>query len=462
MRENPRSFVDVTAGKIDADGRSWIEVMPTAEKARNGRWYFTITTADLEALVAYVSDNPGKIPVDRDHKGAEGDTRAAGWFTGEALLVKAGETNPDGDKQTRDSAWAQVEWTPTAAQEIRDGEFKFISPEWRMARHDAKTGLGTKLTALIAATLTNRPFFRELAPVGSEDDPYFIEDGRLTALHRLHGDDVAETLRALATDPNDSPARARARAAIEAIDISTERTPVNPETLKLLGLADDATDEQITEKIAELKAAAAKEPEPAPDPKEHEMDTKTLAAALKLADDADDAAILAGIKQLQETVETTTGLSAEALEKFQALAIRGVEADRQLAELKAQAEKRLHESERDALLAKAVEEGRILPVHKEPLAAMYDLDPAACKAMVEASPKRAFREVGSNEPGPGDRPAPRVMTDKVGNVIAAVEDPDWLDNQAQAILRAKGKTLRNATPDEYAEALEEATLTARS
>lgn len=152
---NPRGFVVLAAAGIDAEGRQWIELMPTASKSRNGPWYFTITPDDLETYAQSIRDQPGLIPVDYDHEGADGgSTRAAGWFTGEAEV--RGEV-----------LFAEVKWTPKAVEEIEAGEFKRISPEMSFHKKDAKTGLLTKAKALIAATLTNRPFFGELAPVAA-------------------------------------------------------------------------------------------------------------------------------------------------------------------------------------------------------------------------------------------------------------------------------------------------------
>lgn len=240
------------------------------------------------------------------------------------------------------------------------------------------------------------------------------------------------------------------------------------DTLKVfataLGLSEDADENTITAAIAAQTAKASKAD--ALETKLSELvatEAKNVEVrkALGIAEDADDATTLAAIRELQETLETTTGLSAETLEKFQALAVRGVENDRRLAEFERETAQKLHVEQRDTLLAKAVEEGRILPVHKEYLAGLYDIDPAKCKAMIDASPKRAFREIGSSEPGPEDRPQPRTITDRHGNTVAAVEDPDWIDRKALQILAEKGKTFDEATEDEYAKALTQAVAAAR-
>ncbi|HXH95544.1 MAG TPA: phage protease, partial [Thermoanaerobaculia bacterium] len=158
------------ATEVGGDGTSWIEVMPAVTEAKNGPYFFTITKEDLGLLVADIEAHPDKISIDYDHAGAEkGDTRAAGWYTGEAQVVLAGEKTPRGDTAEQDSVWAKVKWTPKAVQEIRDGEFRFVSAEWSMETKDSKSGLWTKFEELAASTLTNRPFFKDLAPVTAKE-----------------------------------------------------------------------------------------------------------------------------------------------------------------------------------------------------------------------------------------------------------------------------------------------------
>lgn len=158
-----RSFTAIAAvGAIGDDNRQWIEVMPTADKARNGRWYFTITRDDLDTYAAYIRDNADRIMVDRDHEGAteNGSTKAAGWFTGQTEIVDDPARGP--------ILTAEVQWTPTAKQQIEDGEFRFISGEFGFEDRDKKTGLMTKAKDFVAATLTNRPFFTNLAALAAD------------------------------------------------------------------------------------------------------------------------------------------------------------------------------------------------------------------------------------------------------------------------------------------------------
>lgn len=201
----------LTAEDITEDGRQWIHVMPVAEKAKNGPWFFTITRADLDTYADFVRANPERIPVDYDHGGgrtqAGGSTRAAGWFTGKAIVIDPGARRPTKAQDAAESPelWAEVKWTPRALQEVRDGEFRFISPEFSFEERDTKTGLMTKAKELVAATLTNRPFFRQLAPVTAHELPEELLAGVADAF----GAEVAADL-----SSDDEEARQRAVEAI--------------------------------------------------------------------------------------------------------------------------------------------------------------------------------------------------------------------------------------------------------
>ena len=180
------------------DGRSWIQVLLTAEKARNGPWFFTITADDLAGYARSIAGGAWRIPIDRDHGGDRSnrdlrDTRAAGWFTGQSQVLEAGAIRPDGSNEPAPGPelWAEVKWTPKALDEIRDGEYRFISPTWSFAQKDNKTGLMTKAKEIIAATLTNRPFF-EMAPVKASEE----EIASLDYIIACYDEEISEQVRA--------------------------------------------------------------------------------------------------------------------------------------------------------------------------------------------------------------------------------------------------------------------------
>lgn len=190
----------VLAADLDFSGKSWVDVMPTCTEARNGRFFFTVTRPDLEVFAASIAANPGRIPVDYDHDGARdgGSTKAAGWFTGQTVV--------------RDGVLrAEVEWTPAAQVAIRSGEYRFLSPEFSFEDRDAKTGLMTRAKRLLAATLTNRPFFNDMAAVTATNlRSEMLTHEQRVVLAREHFDKIDKSGRGLRAPEEQVEAHVRA------------------------------------------------------------------------------------------------------------------------------------------------------------------------------------------------------------------------------------------------------------
>lgn len=445
VTRNPRGFVLLAAEQITDEGLQWIEVMPTAEKARNGRWYFTVTTDDLETFAQSIRDQPGLIPVDYDHEGAgDGSTRAAGWFTGQARVENG-------------VLLAEVRWTPKAVEEIRAGEYKRISPEFSFRDVDKKTGLLTRAKEILAATLTNRPFFRELAPVGTEVvwqpnggleqlrqklhtalDPGPLDQAHYWVMDVTAGAALVQEYQSnrtwvvpfVTSDAGDVVPAAAAEwteaqqewvaAAREAARQNTGRRPFtsketampNQETLKALGLADDATDEQIEEAV---KASVAKTAE---------LERENT--------------------ELKATAATTEDGRVEKLEQ-----------------LLTEERVRRVTGEREQVLAQAVRDGRIVPAQKDALIVAFggeqpdDASVTALRAFVDTAPVRTNKEIGSGGEGeqePDITNARKVYTQPgpKGNILPD-EDSLKLDVAARKHLTDRGKT--TFTDTEYLEAI---------
>lgn len=226
---NPRSFAAVAAEHIGDDNKQWIEVLPTCTEAKNGPWLMTITAGDLEAYAESIRRNGDKIPVDYDHEGATGgSTKAAGWLTG-AARVTTTDRGPILE--------AEVQWTPDGAAAVRNGDFRMISSEFNFHDRDKKSGLLTKAKEFIAATLTNRPYFRQLAPVASQ-----LDDLQVAALAADLEVPAEEFARFLTTHGGRAASRKEHQ-----VDASV--------LAKSLGLPEDATEEQITEAVTAAQAA---------------------------------------------------------------------------------------------------------------------------------------------------------------------------------------------------------------
>lgn len=135
--------IDVNA----VDGGKWVMLLPLGRFAgRDGRGpYDGGTVAQMAAFVEATKKRAGgtDLVVDYDHQSifaavpkVGGTAPAAGW-------IKELEVRDNG-------LWGRVEWTERAAQAIKAGEYRYISPVYT----HKKTG---ELTVLICAGLTNTP-----------------------------------------------------------------------------------------------------------------------------------------------------------------------------------------------------------------------------------------------------------------------------------------------------------------
>lgn len=527
MTPKARGLVVIAAAQIGDDGVQWIEVMPTADKARNGRWFFTITSDDLDTYAASIQASAGLIPVDYDHEGSEGgSTVAAGWFTGETRIVQAGEESPAGESQDHLSLWAQVKWTPQAAQEIQDGRFKRISPEYTFAERDSKTGLLTKAKEIIAATLTNRPFFRELAPVGAADGGVVWDEStgyvqRMQEINSaLNGDsdrwrywvmDVGDG-KALVCEGDDywvvpftlnadgeaqpapqsewtpaeqqyvsAPAEAMQSLGRKVAEASAnfpgfaginvggeaapnEGDPMDPKILAALGLPEDADDATVLAAVADAKKKADAAAELEEERKRLRtratnggttVSNEDLIAALGLSDDADEAEVLAAVRQAKAGADRLEQTESENED------MKGVGAKNRALETRLKVLEAERMSERvQRILTDGVRAGKVFPAEKASLAKQFARNPDGLAEIIDARPDHAFSLTGR---GHGDE---IEEGDDIVSVKAefASEEADGVDTdsarlhvRATQILREQGK--RNPTEAEYLEALDQAQTT---
>jgi hypothetical protein len=118
------------------DDLQWIEVAPDRREGAERPVVLHDHRRRPPAFAESIRSQPAPIPVDYDH--AEQGTRAAGWFTGQTQVVADGEENPAGETQDRTSLWAEVKWTPQGADDVKNGVFKRISPEWSQLREEGQ------------------------------------------------------------------------------------------------------------------------------------------------------------------------------------------------------------------------------------------------------------------------------------------------------------------------------------
>lgn len=426
--------------QIDGQGRSWVQVMQTGDRLRNGRYHFTITLPDLATYAQSIESNAGRIQMDYDHPDPSNarDTRAAGWFTGQTKVLAAGDVRPDGSGQPADDPelWSEVQWTPRAQQEIRDGEYRFVSPEFSFQERDAKTGLMTKAKAFLCATLTNRPFFR-MQPVTAAD----LDDGFLQALADRFGVAV-EDLTAIAADPS-KPYGDVEYADPGVLEDGKKRYPLDTEDhiraawsyINQEKNAGQYTADQLASIKSKIGAAmkriganvTATEGEDMPD-------MKAVATALGLPEDATEDQIVAAAKAKTDSpgddknvVKLTNAQHAE----LEAKAALGVKASQDLAEMKVTT--MFDDAERD---------NRMAPAERDTLTALcksgdsFDDDRiAGVKAALDARPKGSFKEQGTG--GDGKPGTATAATAEAADEFASAHADDVDDDSVKVHVRAE-------------------------
>lgn len=224
--------------------RQLVQIMAVTDGvATNGPFKFEVTQSDLESYAASIRAAGDRRPIDYDHTGADGgSTVAAGWFTGVAE-VRPGEL------------WAEVEWTSIAADQIRNKQFRFFSPEFDFHERD-KQGVLRKAKDILAGTLTNRPFFNRMAPVTATKEDQMtdvVNPDILKALGLDEKSDLAAVVAAIAAKTEETE---QAKADAEKVTAQLAVRPdLKPDDLKSL-IASAAKGEQAAKELHDMRRDA--------------------------------------------------------------------------------------------------------------------------------------------------------------------------------------------------------------
>jgi phage I-like protein len=218
------------------------------------------------------------VPLDYQHgeDPAKGG-RAAGWVL--AMDLK------------EDGLYWHVQMTPTALQEIRDGEWRYFSPEYAEEWQEPRSR-NTFNNVVFAGALTNSPFLKGIAPLNlSELSVTFGEiQDKEAAEPGTHGGEGGEPTPV----PQDlqAPPPPWNPEVMPEDNVKHKEKDMDPELLKLIGLSEDADPEAVKARFSvlvqseeTLKAADAEAvkaisfKEQFPD--EYEVQQKLLAKARK-------------------------------------------------------------------------------------------------------------------------------------------------------------------------------------
>lgn len=351
---------------------------------------FDITHGDLQEYIREFreSNAAGRRQVDFDHKGSQGDTRAAGWIQ---------DLHVEGDKLK-----AKVEWTPAGRAAVEGKEYRFTSAEYSSSVRSKTTGKTEKKPTLKAVTLTNRPFIDTMDPVSLSDDPHArlavypttleVEDdgGVELSTGTIGGTKISNLPKSsYAWVDGEGIGHLPYKDGAGKVDAAHTRNALaRLNQVKTMSDDDRATARRKLE--AALRSVGGS---PSGDntnkTRKHMSDLHTL---LKLSEDADDATVLDAVKALVEKpAEPAEG--TVTLAEFTALSERTRATEQTYKDLL-----------RDTYLSEAVRSGRVAPSELvadkgEPaLITIFNASPEAAKAMIEARPvNKMLSEVGGSE-----------------------------------------------------------------
>ena len=334
----PRQIA-AAAVPTDSEGavKSWVQLLKVGKFEHSTYGRFDVDAAFLREIAANFEQYPQAVPMDYDHSFlTSGSTRAAGWIT--QVDIRAGGRE----------LWGEVSWTAAAAQAIRDGEYRFLSPEFTSNWVD-ETGEG-RGPALLAGGITNRPFLEGMPELSLAQDA----DGDRILLMK--------PARQGATDQG-------------AQNVDREQM------IKAMGLAADATDEQI------IAAARARVAVP------------------------DGAVVLSATEHKTLTDRAAAGDEAE---------------------------RKANARVKDMHLATWKQTGRLAPADEEMVSIAYDADPAKVIASMDArKPNPAFISKGGNGDDGGDdddsdKPRPARVHERAVKLMSDRSDLDYATALRQA------------------------------
>jgi hypothetical protein len=259
---------------------------------------FTLDRAAFESCIRAFEAQSNPVPVDYEHASVRDVAKApaAGWVQGLELRG--------------DDLWALVEWTKTAAEEIRSGAYRYCSGVFVFDKPDRKSGEPVAC-CLHSIALTNTPFIDGQKPIVlsqrrvalSSGGKMKIDRGAFEeALKNLDGKEfteeqlqaliksVAEMARAQDPKAGEEPDGAE-------LDISVEE-PVDGAALK----SDDKAKDKPKAEDAEKKALADAPPPP----------PEAAPMADESAPPSDPAALMAKLEELAAAAGTdVAGLMAK-------------------------------------------------------------------------------------------------------------------------------------------------------
>ena len=184
------------AAKLFAEGStsgelpSEIQIVPTGKWNHPAYGEMEITPADITEMKRNFDDGVRlDLPITAGHDNgmSGGELPAVAWY-GELI-----------DKGVN-GLWSTVDWLSEGADLIKERSFKYFSSEFYADYEDPETGERRK-NVLVGGALTNRPYFKEMTPVGAFSETgimsqSFTEDMKLKDILAKKPTELSETEKA--------------------------------------------------------------------------------------------------------------------------------------------------------------------------------------------------------------------------------------------------------------------------
>jgi len=138
----------------DSTRMTWLQALPIGTYEHPLYGTIKVTAKKIDNMVRHWSERVRgqDLDIDYDHKATDG--RAAGW-------VVAAENRGFGPAG---GLWIQVEWTPSAYTALKEGEYRYFSPEFADEWTHPKTQVQYH-DVLFGGAITNRPFLKGIMPI---------------------------------------------------------------------------------------------------------------------------------------------------------------------------------------------------------------------------------------------------------------------------------------------------------
>lgn len=215
----------LTSKDMNGGAPEEIQVIPYGEKIKTPKGEFTMDEESAAAVMGAFAAQKNQMVIDYEHQTLSGmEAPAAGWIT---KLINKG----------KDGIWAAVEWTEKARRYLLNKEYKYVSPVFSKRISD------NRVLRLINVALTNQPNIDGMVPLvnraGYFDNEKKEDNTMFKELLKLLG--LAEA----ATEQD----------AIAAINKLKEPVKIiaNKSILDALGLAETATEAEVTGTILAMK-----------------------------------------------------------------------------------------------------------------------------------------------------------------------------------------------------------------